>query len=178
MSNTVICSGVHSGPNPSPGIGIARSLRLGFRRIDLIAADYSSSSSGLHWPEFSRRLVFDGWDQIDLDKHRARIADLTIEAFWISGLDIEQYWLATYGEHPHVLIPPLRALEHCRKPAKTAASVLGLNIPDSMSFDAAPQQLHSFCRSHDWNVWVKGPWYEALRAFSWMEVQAARSRLL
>ena len=50
-------SGVHSGPNPSPGLGTARALRERFPDAVLIAVDYSPRSTGLHDPVFDEAWI-------------------------------------------------------------------------------------------------------------------------
>jgi diaminopimelate decarboxylase len=37
--------------------------------------------------------------------------------------------------------------------------------------------LHSFCRQHDWKVWLKGPYYEAIRTHSWDVFETYRALL-
>jgi predicted ATP-grasp superfamily ATP-dependent carboligase len=63
-----------------------------------------------------------------------------------------------------------------KKPAGAAAALLGLNLPPSAPADDE-WALHAFCRRSGWDVWVKGPWAEAVRAAGWPELTAAVKRL-
>ena len=58
---TCYVSGVHSGPNPSPGLGVARSLREAFPHARLVGVDYSVESSGLHSEVFDQLWVQRPW---------------------------------------------------------------------------------------------------------------------
>ena len=57
----IFLSGTHSEPDPSPGVGIGRSLREAFREAQLVAVDYSLRSSGIHHDVFDR--VYEQWQQ-------------------------------------------------------------------------------------------------------------------
>src|SRR2546423_10038224 len=63
---TVIVSGCHSGPNPSPGLGIALSLRSAFPKARVIGRDFSSAASGLHADVLDEAWVCPPWDGADL----------------------------------------------------------------------------------------------------------------
>jgi len=52
-----------------------------------------------------------------------------------------------------------------------------VRIPDWISWAEAPTQIHAFCRTHDWKVWVKGAAYEAHRAETWEDVRRAARHL-
>src|SRR5664279_3881566 len=62
---TIIVSGVHSGVNPSPGLGTARSLRYAWPRVRIEALDYSTKSTGLNSNTFSERNLFPPWRDVD-----------------------------------------------------------------------------------------------------------------
>ncbi|HUT60444.1 MAG TPA: hypothetical protein VNA25_21580 [Phycisphaerae bacterium] len=94
----------------------------------------------------------------------------------ISGLDLEVRWLANLGI-PGVLVPPPRALDHTAKPATAVAATLGLRVPEFISLDEEETDLLRFCRWYDWDLWVKGPNYEAIRVRRWDDVLAARDML-
>ena len=91
----VYISGVHSGPSPAPGIGVARCLRRAFPQARLVAVDYSSMSSGLNWPEFDGFRLFPEWPQLDLQEHVKVLRDLVDRgALWLSVGDREVSWIA------------------------------------------------------------------------------------
>lgn len=176
-SPTIYISGCHAGPNPSPGIGTARSLRLAFPGARLIAKDHSVQSSGIHDPVFDDLWISRPWNELDLETHRDQIVRrLSQGGLYMSGLDLEVRWLA---ENPPAgaLVPPLDALRGTLKPEFPAARRLPIRIPDWISGSESPQALHAFCRAHNWRVWVKGAAYEAIRAENWTEVQRAIERL-
>src|ERR1043165_9856816 len=88
-------SGVHSGPNPSPGLGTARSLRLGYPGVTIVAVDYSVRSSGLHHEVFDEVWLQPSWDHIDLALYEQQIQRVGEAGnLWFSGLDLETLWLA------------------------------------------------------------------------------------
>lgn len=175
----IYISGLYSGPNPSPGVGIARSLRQAYPEAVLIGVDYSNRSSGLHWSDFDDLWLQRPWNELDLEEYASQIRTiLNTGALWISGLDLETIWLAqVIGEHPNLLIPPLHSLLQTMKPAIPAHNGLPVRIPPYVSTLLPDAELHKFCRKHGWPIWVKGPWYEAMQAESWRDVTTAVSRL-
>lgn len=178
----VFASGVHSGPNPSPGVGTARAIRDFFPDARITGVDYSPRSTGLQDRVFDATWVVRPWHELDLDLYaeqiKGRLAD---GALWISGLDVETTWLAqVFGQDPTaygVLIPNSRALMMTAKPAIRAARHLGYRVPAAVPGNLDSLAIHEFCRRHGWRVWVKGTRYEAVHASSWTEVTHARSAL-
>ncbi len=169
----VLISGCHSGPNPSPGVGIARSLRAAFPQVTLVAKDHSPESSGIHDPAFDSVWLCRPWNEIDFSCHRSQLARrLQPDAWLISGLDAEIEWLAASGLE-RGLLPPASALERTAKPAFPAASALDVKIPAFEPWASGEPCVHKFCRAHNWDVWVKGPRYEARHARTWSEVKKA-----
>lgn len=172
-------SGLHSGPNPSPGVGTARSLRAAFPDIELVGVDYSLSSSGLHWPEFDHVWVAPSWSELDLPVYAEEIAGrLAGGSLWLSGLDLETIWLSSQGiRAAHVLVPPVAALRTIKKPAVAVAEALGLASPASLPLSAPASDLATFGRVRGWQAWLKGPFYEAQRVFSWSHLLAVREHM-
>lgn len=177
----VYVSGVHSGPNPSPGLGVARAIKEAFPQAKVIGVDYSIRSSGLHWPEFDDILLNTLWNEVDFETYQKQIRNiLDSGCFWISCLDLETMWLAeTLGEHPNLLIPPARALRLVTKPR--LYELLGgrspFKVPPYISLQTSDYRVYEFCCNYGWNVWVKGPYYEAHRVRNWIELKNAK-RLL
>src|SRR6266849_4697321 len=93
---TVIVSGCHSGPNPSPGLGIASSLRAAFPDARLIGRDFSIAASGLHAAVFDEVWVCPPWEDADLGVQWQQLRDRLSEAWMIPGLDLEVRWLARF----------------------------------------------------------------------------------
>ncbi|MEU5690845.1 hypothetical protein [Actinosynnema sp. NPDC020468] len=163
-SPVVVVSGVHSGPNPSPGVGVARSLRLAWPGASLHAVDYSTESTGLSSVEFDRVHVLPPWHTVELSASAADLAALVADlaAVLVPGLDLEAELLSepAAGDH-RLLLPPPGAFATIRKPATLAAEVLGLRVPRfEVVADAAAAS--AFAESTGWRVWVKGSRYEAV----------------
>lgn len=177
--STVYISGVHSGPNPSPGIGLARSLRPVFPSFQYIGVDYSSGSAGLHTHYFDHVLTLPDWNEQSLLDHPGRVKEFVGQgAFWISGLDIEINLLAMSDlRSPAILSIGTDAWEFRRKPCTRAAALLGMSIPPWIGTIRDQAAVHSFMRLHDWLAWVKGPHHEAFRCRSLNKVNAAIAAL-
>lgn len=176
---TVYISGLCSGPNPSPGVGIARSLRVAYPDAVLVGVDYSSRSSGLHWVDFNDLWLQRPWDELDLEEYASQIKErLDMGALWISGLDLETIWLAhTLSGHSNLLIPSAKALIQTMKPAISSHKGLPVRIPPYASTLLPETDLYEFCREYGWPLWIKGPWYEARQVESWHDVKRAYSQL-
>ena len=176
---TCYLSGVHSGPNPSPGLGVARSLREAYPHARLVAVDYGVESSGLHSEVFDEVWLQRPWKEIRLPVYQAAIQEvLDGGAVWIPGQDLEVEWLAeSLPPRSGALVPPRASLDRVAKPQIAASSALPFEIPPFIPADRADWELHGFCREHGWRVWVKGPNYEAMRAADWPSFRYARSVL-
>ena len=175
----VLVSGLHSGPNPSPGVGTARSLRAAFPDLELVGVDYSLSSSGLHWPELDDVWVAPSWSDLDLAAYADEIAGrLGNDSIWLSGLDLETIWLSSQGIGTgQVLVPSVAALRSIKKPAAAVAEALGLGSPASLPLSAPAADLATFGRVRGWQAWLKGPFYEAQRVVSWSHLLAVREHM-
>ena len=170
----VCVSGVHSDPDPSPGIGIARSLREAFPDAILHAVDYSVSSSGLHHPVFDGVLLQPVWSKLDLETYSSQIRRHLDQptGCWLSGLDVETDWLAgTIREHPRLLVPSAAAQQVVRKPLLSCAPSLQMRVPDFLPASSAPTDLHALGRRSGWHLWVKGKYHEAYSAHSFAELR-------
>src|SRR5215207_7961078 len=167
---TIFISGLYSGTNPQPGVGIARSLRKGYPQAKLIGVEYSNRCSGIHWPDFDDIWLQRPWTELNLELHAREIERrLDDGAIWISSIDLEIMWLAELfpDGHPGLLTPPRKALDQVSKPAIPAHRGLPVSIPEFVTTELTDWELHAFCRRHDWKVWLKGPYYEAVRTPSW-----------
>lgn len=129
----VYISGLHSGPNPSPGLGVARSLKANDPNIEVVGVDYSTASSGLHASSLDGIVCFPAWSELDIATWRDDVLGWISEgAMFVPGLDLEIRLIeAEIGRHPRILAPGARALEAVVKPAVEAAEVLGLAWPAS-----------------------------------------------
>lgn len=175
----IFISGLHSGPNPSPGLGVARSLRLAYPAAKLIGVDYSNRSSGIHHDVFNDIWLQPSWDLINLDLYRHQIEqNVEDDAIWISGLDLETIWLSqTITNDSNILIPSSTALLLTAKPFISAHKDLPISVPPFMTLSESDWSLHAFCRKFGWYVWLKGPYYEARRIRSWSDLEFARHEL-
>lgn len=166
----VFISGLHSGTNPQPGVGIARSIRAAFPDAEIVGVEYSNRSSGVHWTDFNRIWLNRPWAEINLDFYAAEIAaKLDAGALWISGSDLESLWLSDVFPvgHRNLLTPSANALRQTAKPEVIAAKTLPVTIPPFVSTELSNWDLHEFCRQNDWRLWLKGPYYEAVRVSDW-----------
>ena len=177
QSLTCYVSGVHSGPNPSPGLGVARSLRQAFPHARLVAVDYSVESSGLHTDVFDDVWVQRPWKEMRLPVYQAAIQEvLDGGALWFPGQDLEVEWLAGCLRDPsRALLPGSEALRRVGKPDIRAAERLPVTVPEYVGIERSDWDLHAFCREHGWRVWMKGPNYEAMRVRDWPSFRHARS---
>jgi len=177
---TIYVSGLYSGTNPQPGVGIARSLRQGFPDAELIGVEYSNRCSGVHWQDFDDIWLQRPWTEMNLEHHAREIKErLDSGAFWISSIDLEIMWLAEMfpDGHPNLLTPSAGALRRVSKPAIRAHKGLPVKIPEFVTTELSDWELHAFCREHDWKVWLKGPYYEAVRTSCWSDLEHWRSVL-
>jgi diaminopimelate decarboxylase len=173
----IYVSGLYSGTNPQPGVGIARSLRSGYPDATLVGVEYSNRCSGIHWQDFDDIWLQRPWDELNLDSHAEEIKKvLDSGALWISSIDLEILWLASLfpDGHPNLLTPPDHALSEVSKPYIRAHRDLPVELPVFVTTDLSDWDLHAFCREHDWKVWLKGPYYEAVRTSDWSTLQYYR----
>ena len=176
----IFISGLYSGTNPQPGIGIARSLRAAYPAAKLVGVEYSNRCSGIHWEDFDEVWLQPGWEYIDLSAYSLAIKEHLDEgAWWLSGVDLEIMWLGSVFPNGHVnlLTPSASALKRISKPAVEAHRGLPVQIPEFISTEQADWDLHAFCRQHGWKVWLKGPYYEAVRTSSWDAFERVRAAL-
>lgn len=173
----IYISGLYSGTNPQPGVGIARSLRTAYPKAKLIGVEYSNRCSGIHWQDFDEIWLQRPWDELNLTTHAEEIKKvLDSGALWISSIDLEIMWFARIfpDGHPNLLTPPREALAQVEKPAVSAHKGLPVKIPTFVTTEISDWDLHAFCRENDWKVWLKGPYYEAVRTRSWAEFEEKR----
>jgi diaminopimelate decarboxylase len=176
----IYVSGLYSGTNPQPGVGIARSLRQAYPEAELIGVEYSNRCSGIHWHEFDDIWLQRPWDEINFEKHARDVREtLDSGALWISSIDLEIIWFADVFPtgHPNLLTPPRHALKNTSKPASAVEGLMPVQVPPFVTTDLTDWELHAFCRKHDWKVWLKGPYYEAFRTPTWAAFQDARAGL-
>ncbi|WP_211452648.1 hypothetical protein [Collimonas antrihumi] len=174
----IYISGLYCGPNPSSGVGVARSLRLAYPDATLIGVDYSSRSSGIHAPVFDDVWIQQPWARLDLDAYAASIRDRLEpeDSFWISCLDLEILWMAqVLGPHPRLLTPSVDALDRIAKPAVPAHEGLPVGIPPFISTTEQDWTLNAFCRRHGWKIWLKGPYYDAVQINWWPSFLSLRA---
>lgn len=175
----VYISGLHSGTNPLPGIGVALSLRQRWPKAFLVGVDYSPESSGLSHPVFDDVLVLDGWSTIVPRDHRNQVVGLVERSsgFWISCLDLEVEMLCGDDPHPAILSPQTNAaLRAVDKGAGSSAQCLGLLRPESIVV-GSHDEAHAFLTEHAWRCWAKPPRYTAYPISSWSSYVNARNRI-
>ncbi|HZI20464.1 MAG TPA: ATP-grasp domain-containing protein [Pyrinomonadaceae bacterium] len=175
----IYVSGLYSGTNPQPGVGVARSLKAAYPEATLVGVEYSNRCSGIHWPDFDELWLQRPWEELNLEAYGEAVRDvLDSGAYWVSAIDLETMWLASlFPEgHPNLLSPGAAALRGVAKPAVPAHEGLPIRIPPYVwTEEHSDWDLHAFCRRYDWRVWLKGPYYEAVRAGSWAAFEGART---
>src|SRR5687768_3929390 len=128
----IYISGLYSGTNPQPGVGIARSLRAAYPNATLVGVEYSNRCSGIHWHDLDEIWLQRPWEELNLAAHAREIEKvLDSGALWISSIDLEIMWLgdAFPKGHPNLLTPPLSALKKTAKPEISAHKGLPVKIP-------------------------------------------------
>src|SRR5262245_45144402 len=146
MTDTIFVSGLYSGPSPSAGLGVARSLRAAFPSARLVGVDYWAGSSGLHHDVFNATWVKPAWALIEdeLYAHEVR-AELDRGALWMPTLDLEIAWLARkLPPNPRLLAPGEAALASTGKPRPPIAQMLNLAEAPSLDLTASDETLHAF----------------------------------
>lgn len=176
----VLISGLYAGPNPSPGVSISECVRTAYPQAHVVGVDYTDRNTGLHWKTFDEIEIQRPWNQIDSDQYadylRARLED---DAYWLSGLDLEIWWMAERGltGTKGALIPPLEAL---RATARDNLPDLGQSlgyVPESIGLSESDYALHAFLRESGWKAWLKGPHYDAVPVRRWADLEDARRQL-
>ena len=179
MNKTIYISGWHSDSNPSPGLGVARSIHDVWTDIEIVAVDYSSRSTGLYDSVVSRRMILPKWDMVDPSMLMRELIDKVIadDALFISGLDLETHQLSglvEVGAEGKILVPNRKALSLASKPAKHAAELLGLKIPRTVC-NCSSLEARRFALRYGWPVQVKGPRYESVTVRNESELARASS---
>ena len=113
-----------------------------------------------------------------MSTHRSHLSQLVNgkSSAFISGLDLEAHWLAE-APFDGALLPSAAALRLTRKPAIPAARALPFRVPESIAVSLGHNVVYEFCASHGWEVWLKGPAYDARRVRAWSELEIALAEL-
>jgi len=176
---TVFISGMQSGISPSPGLGVAKSLRDGFNNIELIGVDYSRRSLGLNAAELDSFIVLPAWEYIDEEAWLSTIREFLEGTTWLPTLDLEMRWASAQSLPTRSYLGPTYAtMAKSAKPGLVISSFLPVEVPDFLQLERTSDwEIHEFCRSHNWNVFLKGPHYEAVRVHDLIEFQYARTAI-
>lgn len=175
---TVIVSGMHSEMNPSPGVGISRSLHAAWPDLIVFGLDYSTRSTGLNLPELAGAFVMPPLGSVDLETAGNTLVELAEQhdAVFISGLDLESRILASVNPE-RMVVPPVEAFDLIRKDSlEHLADALGVQAPKTRIVDDVPR-ASAEAESSGWRMWIKGPNYEANRAHSPWALEEAVSVL-
>ncbi len=172
----VLVSGVQSGPNPGPGLGLARSVRAAFPEAEIIGLDYGQNASTRFFGTFDDVLSLDSWSALDLDRHADDLrAELARGAALLPGLDLQIRWLQeALPDQDGIFAPPRSSRDWYRKPCRSVASCMAFETPSVVTTDEGDRALSSFARHLGWRVWLKGPWYDAYRVWSWPDLENRR----
>lgn len=175
----VTVSSCHTGVNPAPGIGIARSLKAAYPDCFLIGKDQSAFSSGLHSEYFDDVWITRPWSDLDMPLHIEQIRHRlnTSNGYYLPGSDLEARWLASAGIKS-VLIPPAKTFERTVKPFEKIVEILPVKVPEFIDLRTDPRDIYNFAVSHGWKVWLKGPVMDARRVYNWPHFQSTWDELL
>lgn len=161
----VTVSGLQSNFEPSPGLGIARSIREHDSQIKLLGLDYISTSSGLHSQIFDDVIELPSWDALDLSTWISQVL-ATVEdgqSFFVPSLDLEVRLLAeTVGFHDRILSPGPKGTGFASKPPLELAQILGMKTARHQTIQSA-SQVETFIRHSPEGVWLKGSHSQAHR---------------
>jgi diaminopimelate decarboxylase len=173
----IFVSGLYSGPSPSAGLGIAKSIRTAFPDVHIVGVDYWLGSSGLHDEVFDEIRVFPSWDLIDHVEHRRTIQGILDQGdIYFPSLDLECHWLAkNLAPLPRLIAPDLNGLEYIKKPAHAVAEMLGVGSSKILNAFSDDEEVHQFLRHNNWRVWLKSPFHEATMIRNWREFVAVRA---
>ena len=165
MTNTVIITGWHSGPNPSPGLGVAKSIRLAFPSVRIVAVDYSMRSTGLYDDVVDEIVALPPWSDVEPRATANELLSIArnYDAVLISTLDLETSLLASLRSKEggwRLLVPTIDAVQLTEKPAMWAASKLSLAVPLTVSIEDV-ELLNRLIALHGWPLIVKGRRYES-----------------
>ena len=176
----VYISGLYSGGNPQPGVGIVRSISQGYPSAEIVGVEYSNRVSGIHFDQIDDLWIQRPWAELELESYATKVREvLDGGGLWISGSDLEAMWLGSVfpGGHLNLLAPPLAGIKRITKPRVEAARDLPARIPPFISTEHSDWDLHTFCRAHNWRVWLKGPYYDASRTPTWDAFTSIRNAL-
>src|SRR5262245_51741321 len=145
MRDTVFISGLYSGPSPSAGLGVARSLKAAFPSMRLMGVDYWAGSSGLHHDVFDGTWLKPSWDLIEESLYAEEIkGELDRGACWLPTLDLEIAWLArAVGERKGLLAPSEFSLGRTRKPGLAVAEMLPFAALPSLDLDRPDAEIYA-----------------------------------
>lgn len=173
----MLISGCHSGVNPSPGLGVAQSLREAYPHARLIAKDHSVLSSGVHCDVFDDVWICRQWNELHLNQHRRDLESRLARGAWfISGLDVEAHWLSRFSLS-RALVPCRKFLRETVKPGFEAMKGTSVNMAETIDARAPHDEIYHFCQRHGWRVWIKGPVYESKAVCNWGELGRATETL-
>ena len=175
----VTVSSCHTGVNPAPGIGIARSLKAAYPDCFLTGKDQSAFSSGLHSEYFDDIWITRPWSDLDMPLHIEQIRHRldASNGYFLPGSDLEARWLAS-ADIKSVLIPPAKTFERTVKPFEKIIEILPVKVPEFMDLSTDPRDIYNFAVTHGWKVWLKGPVMDARRVYNWPHFQATWDELL
>jgi len=179
LPRTCFLTCVDSDTNPSPGLGVARSIRRAYPDIRIVAVAHSKRASGIHAPVFDDVWTQRPWDELNLDLYAKRIEEKIAEgALFLPNLDLEVRYLSErLDPRPNLPLPSPGALQQVTKPAFPAHQNLPIQVPEYIWAGRSAEDLHSFGRRADWKCWLKSKHHEAIPIEGWQEIQEKKSEL-
>jgi len=174
MSITVAISGINAADNPGPGTGIARSLKECGRDVRTIGFAYDSMEPGIFMDWTIDKAYIMPWPSCTPEDYLARLAYVhakeAIDVI-IPALDVEiplylrlRSQLAKMGIR--IMLPEAEAFA-VRDKSKLGelAPRIGLKLPGTLVMKS-PDDLHEAAAKFGFPMMVKGPFYEAAKAYT------------
>lgn len=173
----IYISCVDSNLNPSAGIGIAKSIKQQFPEFYLIGVDYSEKSTGLYHSIFDDIIIQPAWSDIDLEEYQKEILNILSKGeFWISSLDIELKWIASFAQNnKYFLGPNIAAINLTHKPVYGWFKNSHIfKIPTFLLVNKYAINMDKeldFCRRKDWNVFLKSKYFDAVKVNNFYDLR-------
>lgn len=178
-TRTCFVTCVDSDTNPSPGLGVARSIRRAYPNIQIVAVAHSKRASGVHASVFDDVWAQRPWDELDLDLYAKKIEEKISEGtLFLPSLDLEVRYLSEkLNSRPNLPLPSPAALQQVAKPAFSAHHNLPVRVPEYIWVYRPIEDLHSFGRRANWKCWLKNKHHEAIPIEGWEDIEEKRSEL-
>ena len=186
MKCTIAVTGLNSGENPQPGPGVIRSLRRRFDEVRIIGLAYGTLESAIYTEESADIVYQIPYPSAGLDALLQRLdyiqsihpIDLLIPTLDAEILPLIQAEEALKTRGITVCLPTLESFQARSKDRlEELVKDTRASLPHSVSVFSAEALLKTAEHMH-YPVMVKGPYYDAHKAYSQSELLAAFHRIM